>query len=127
MTLQEFSERTRLTPTSEEYNLIEKMYLKADNMDKDEFCKDFKKHSQSTILATFYKKALHLKAECDNFRKQQLETAELLIGKAHALNDTDLRNHAVKLVGEKQVVLMILNLGLPLWDEDKEYIKANIR
>lgn len=127
MTLQEFSERTRLTPTPEEYNPIEKMYLEAENMDKDEFCTDFKKHSQSTILSTFYKKAVHLKDECDNYQKQQLETAELLIGKAHAYNDTDFRNHALKLISEKDVVLITLALDLPLWDEDKEYIKTYIR
>lgn len=127
MTLQEFSERTRLTPTPEEYKQIEDMYMATGNMDKDVFCNDFKKHGQSTILNTFYRQAEHLKEKCDNFHKQQIEIVELLIGKAHAFNDTDLRNHALKLVSEKQVVLTTLSLGLPLWDEDKEYIKNNIQ
>lgn len=103
------------------------MYMATGNMDKDEFCNDFKKHGQSTILTTFYRQAEHQKKECNNLRKQQTETAELLIGKAHVFDDSDLRNHALKLVGEKQVVLITLTLGLPLWDEDKEYIKSNIQ
>ena len=36
MTREEFTERTGLTPTSEEYQHIEAMYMAAGNMDKDE-------------------------------------------------------------------------------------------
>lgn len=127
MTLQEFTERTGLTVSTEEYELIDSMYLAAGNMDKDEFCSDFKKHNRSTILATIYREVELLKEKCKRFRNQQNETAELLIGKAHVYNDSDFRKLAVRLIGEKQVVLMTLTLNLPLWDEDKEYIIANFQ
>lgn len=127
MTLQEFTERTGLTLSTGEYEIVDAMYLAAGNMDKDEFCSDFKKHNRSTILTTFYKEIEFLKQKCKNFRNLQSETAEFLIGKAHAYNDSDFRKHAVKLIGEKQVVLMTLTLDFPLWEEDKEYIIANFQ
>lgn len=127
MILQEFTERTGLTVSTEEYELIDAMYLAAGNMDKDEFCIDYKKHNRSTILSTMYREVELLKEKCKNFRNQQNETAELLIGKAHVYNDSDFRKHAVRLIGEKRVVLMTLALDLPLWSEDKEYIIANFQ
>ena len=53
--------------------------------------------------------------------------ADFLIGKAHAYNDSDFRREAVRLVGDKQVVLRTLSMELTLWDEDKDYIKDNIQ
>ena len=43
MNQQEFESRTGLTPTSEEYAYIERIYMAAGNMDKDAFCNDIKK------------------------------------------------------------------------------------
>jgi len=53
--------------------------------------------------------------------------AEFLIGKACAYEDTDFYKQAVKLVGQKKVTRMKLEMDLPLWKEDKEYIKENLK
>ena len=53
--------------------------------------------------------------------------AEFLIGKASAYNDTDFYNKAVKLVGQKEVVTRKIKMGLPLWEEDVQYINANLK
>lgn len=47
MTQQEFEDRTSKTVTSEEYARIEAMYMAAGNMDKDQFCTEYKKHGAS--------------------------------------------------------------------------------
>lgn len=59
-------------------------------------------------------------------RSNNDDLAEFLIGKASAYNDTDFYKKAVALVGQKEVTLKKLEMGLPLWDDDKEYIKSNL-
>lgn len=54
MTQQEFEDRTGKTVTSEEYARIEAMYMAAGNMDKDQFCTEYKKHGSSAIVAEYY-------------------------------------------------------------------------
>ena len=61
-----------------------------------------------------------------SMRKRDNDLADFLIGKAHAYDDTDFRNQAVKLVGEVEVVKRTIELGLPLWDEDRKCILSII-
>lgn len=56
MTQQEFEDRTGKTVTSEEYARIEAMYMAAGNMDKDQFCTEYKKHGSSAIVAEYYRR-----------------------------------------------------------------------
>ena len=51
---------------------------------------------------------------------------DFLIGKAHAYDDTDFRKEAVGLVGEMEVVKRTIELGLPLWDEDRMVVLSMI-
>lgn len=127
MTPQEFEERTGYTLNEEQYKQVEAMYIAAGNMDKDVFCKDYKKHNDSALVAEFYTQAVALREKYQSCRKVERNTAELLIGKAHAYGDTDFHKAAIRLIGEKEVVLITLAMGLPLFDEDAEYIKNNIR
>ena len=50
MTQKEFNERTGLTPTIEEFNNIHKVYMACPTLDKDEFCREYKKHGMSRII-----------------------------------------------------------------------------
>ena len=50
------------------------------------------------------------------------ELAGFLLGKACAYEDTDFYKEAVRLIGQREVTLMKLNMDLPLWDEDKRFI-----
>lgn len=59
--------------------------------------------------------------------KEREELAEFLIGKASAYNDTDFYSAAVKLIGQKQVTLCKIKMGLPLWSEDMQYINDNLK
>ena len=111
MTQQEFMERTGITPTAEDFDYIHAVYLNT-SMNKDEFCKDFKKHGDSRII-----RDVHV----DNL-------TDFLIGKAHAYDDTDtdFRKEAVRLAGEVEVVKRTIELGLPLWDEDRMVVLSMI-
>lgn len=127
MTRQEFNERTGYTFNEEQYREVEAMYMAAGNMNKDVFCKDYKKHNDSALVAEFYNQSVALTEKYQSCRKVERETAELLIGKAHTYNDTDFRRAAIRLIGEREVVLITIAMGLPLFEEDAEYIKNNIR
>lgn len=121
MTQQEFTDRTGMTPTPEQFNYIHAVYMNT-RLDKDPFCADWKKHGESRIIEEVHITAVNYTMKCEEQQSKINETVELLIGKSRAYNDTDFRKMAVRLVGEKEVVMMTLKMELPLWDEDREYI-----
>lgn len=125
MTQKEFEERTGLTPTVEEFNYIHAVYMNT-SMDKDEFCKDYKKHGGSKIINDIHAIAVNFKLMNKQKNENIDEMVALLIGKSRAYDDTDFRKMAVRLVGEHNVVLKTVEMNLPLWEEDKEYIKRNL-
>ena len=138
MTREEFTERTRLTPTIDEYQQIETMYMAAGNMDKDEFCKEFKKHGMSHLLTELLAKIQGqensiktLTKRHDNYleetTKKEMELAIILIGKACVYDDTDLYVEAVRLVGQRDVTMHKIRAGLPLWEADINYIDNNLK
>lgn len=121
--------------------MVENLYMAAGNMGKDEFCKEMRamcaydgandhielrqclkeigrRVGGMDVELSFLKKAV---------KKEQEELAEFLIGKASAYNDTDFYSKAVKLVGQKQVTLCKIRMGLPLWSEDMQYINDNLK
>lgn len=140
MTRKEFEDRTGRKISIANYAKAETLYMASGNMDKDEFCTEIRKmcaydaatdeielrHTLVEIADTLAR----LQAKVDFLEgeksEKSQELAEFLIGKAHAHNDTDFRREAVKLVGERDVVLMTLQMGLPLWDEDKRYMIENL-
>lgn len=138
MTREEFTERTGLTPTFEEYQHIEAMYIAAGNMDKDEFCKEFKKHGQSRLLEELFVKIQGqensinaLTERHDDYIKttaeKDIELAIFLIGKACAYDDIDFYKEAVRLIGQRAVTVHKVRSGLPLWEVDINYIDNNLK
>jgi hypothetical protein len=138
MTQIEFEERTRRLITAEDYHLVENLYMAAGNMGKDEFCKEMRAmcaydgangHIElRQCLKEIGRHAGAKDAELNFLKKkvasEKMELAEFLIGKACAYEDTDFYNKAVKLIGQREVTLMKMRMDLPLWEEDKEFIKA---
>ncbi len=125
MTQKEFEDRTGIKPTEEEFDYIHAVYLNT-SMNKDEFCKGFKKHGDSRIIRDVHVRVLNYEMKCERQKNAINELANFLIGKAHAYDDTDFRNQAVKLVGEMDVVKRTIELGLPLWDEDRKVVLSII-
>lgn len=125
MTQQEFEDRTGKTVSSGKSALIEAMYMAAGNMDKDQFCAEYKKHGASVLVAEYYRRITVLNGvleernnELDDARQKRTSLAEFLLGKATAYNDTDFYREAVRLIGRKAAVLYKVKSGLPLWEED---------
>lgn len=139
MTREEFEKRTGLKMTTAGFAKVHDIYMACgDEMDKDRFCALWKDNNFRALLDAVtgewmisegaynlaVKKIRDMEAEKEADNK---ELAELLLGKAAAHQDSDLRREAVKLVGERNVVLTMLRLGLPLQAEDMEYIENNLK
>lgn len=125
MTQQEFTEQTGINPTAEEFDYINSVYLNT-SLNKDEFCKDFKKHGDSKIIRDVHVRVLNFVMRCKQQAKIIDTLTDFLIGKAHAYEDTDFRSHAVRIAGEVEVVRRTIELGLPLWDEDRKVVLSII-
>ena len=139
MTQKEFSERTNIILSADDFSTVHDIYMACgDGMDKDEFCFLWKKKEYLELLnrvtdekkiteqayGIAMKKILGMQ---DRQQNTNMELAEFLIGKASAYGDTDFYNEAVNLVGQREVAFMKLRMDLPLWDEDKAYISDNLK
>lgn len=137
MTQQEFTDRTGLTPTEMEFQYVHDIYMQT-NLNKDMFCRDYKKHGKSEIVEELYGKlAAKIRAfdelftRHDNFKnekyKQELELARFLLSKAAAYNDPDLEREACKLVSRSTAILIKIKDGYQLTDDDFAYIANNLK
>lgn len=128
MTVQEFTKRTDYTPASDaEWNEIEMMYLQSGgSVDKDLFCEEWLKHKDSRLLRAFYKRALDRSEKLDYYKWLCTKTAKLIIDKAADIDD-NLYRQAVKLIGQKQVVLYKIEQGYELNQDEKDYIKDKLQ
>ena len=120
MTQKEFEERTKRTVKAEDYFIIERLYM-ATNMDKDEFCKEFQEMNNSIRPGI----QQSLREISNRLGALEAQNATLKIS-MRKRDDTDFRNQAVKLVGEVEVVKRTIELGLPLWDEDRKCVLSII-
>lgn len=139
MTQKEFEERTKISTTAGEFEQVHDIYMACgDNMDKDEFCSLWKEKNFRALLdKVTYEKNITEQAYGiamskigrmnDEKSASNIELAEFLLGKACVYQDTDLYNEAVKLIGIKEVIIKKTRLGLPLWEEDLEYITKNLK
>ena len=134
MTQKEFQDLTGRKVTEEEYQGIEKMYYAVPNMDKHEFCKRWLQTGKNPLTIELAKQATIASGmleernnELEDCHNRMEELAWYLIGKASAYDDTDFYNEAIRIVGRKAAVLHKVKMGYPLWKEDREYIKNNLK
>lgn len=129
MNQKEFTQRTGYTPaTEEEWKEIEMMYLEAgESVDKDLFCKEWVEHKDSTLLNIFFNQAMRHGGKIDYYRNLCTETAHLLIKKADDYDDNEMYWQAVKLIGQKKVILYKAENGFDMSSEDRAYIKEYLQ
>lgn len=108
--------------------------MAAGNLDKDAFCKDWKQHGESLLVRELWYRVRDLgnmvKAQSDVNTSQAQETNELLdfmLERAQKFGDVELLKKAIEFRGNAYVICRKLELGLPLWELDKDYIKKNIK
>lgn len=118
----EFTQRTGIELTNEQYQRVEDLYLNAGNMDKDEFCKDYKKHGESVILNTYFKQSEEQRNRLDTYREKQITMAHFLIKKSMVGGDKDMIQMAISLIGEQKYIQHKLEKGYNLFESDKELI-----
>lgn len=153
MTKQEFTERTGINPTEEEFDKIHDLYmLTGAEMDKDSFCAAYMSCKDMTLINALYHSLLfstsRLKEERDSIEKERkedrkkledlwdktdvavfniLEVAEKTLNENHA---ELLRSTAVSLVGKFDVCMAKLDRGYAMDEEEREYFYdeiANLR
>lgn len=118
----EFEQRTGIELTDEQYQRVEDLYLNAGNMDKDEFCKDYRKHGESVILNTYFKQSEEQRSRLDTYREKQITMAHFLIKKSMVGGDKDMIQMAISLIGEQKYIQHKLEKGYNLFESDKELI-----
>ena len=153
MTKQEFTERTGINPSEEEFDKIHDLYiLTGAQMDKDSFCAAYMSCKDMTLINALYNSMLfstsRLKEERDSIEKERkedrkkledlwdktdvavfniLEVAEKTLNENHA---EFLRSTAVSLVGKFDVCMAKLDRGYAMDEEEREYFYdeiANLR
>lgn len=134
MTRKEFEERTGLSVSAVEFCTVNDIYMAAGEMDKDTFCKEWKKHSESKLLAELWKRVKHehdlgmqKKEECDKLRSERWELVDFLLERAQKFGDEELLLKAIDMVGHAEVIRRKLTLEMPLWERDRAYIKENLK
>lgn len=132
MTREEFTQRTGMEVETMQYATIEQVYMYTE-LDKDDFCADYKKHGDSVIISHLVN-ALD-KITCETGRAQvslkayerlMKGVAEMLIRKAEEDMDEELYKSAIDIIGRSECIKYKLNNNLELDKQDKEYIRERI-
>lgn len=135
MTQQEFEKRIGTEVSSDTFDYANRVYMAAGDMDKDAFCKDWRDEyvNESKIVS-----ALTVEVECLNdalnnanncyenaergMRDFISQMADFLIIQAEKWSASDLREKAIKLVGEKDYLRRKLEMKFDLWEADRTMI-----
>lgn len=134
MTQQEFNERTGIVVSAEDFDRIHDMYMAAGEMDKDEFCREFRAHGHSPLVAELFK-------TCQNLEDQRLEQVDkrrALEDRCHTIAGRLLDWHdvntgfdvhwcATDLIGLRDTVRYKLEKGYPLGEEDRNYLLEELK
>lgn len=136
MTIEEYSTRMEYLGfcSDEEYTNANLAYLMAGNMNKDEFCKDYRKHKDSVIIATLAESANSKEMAYRDKVTKERQTAHALLRESDAVRAGGMQDSAdaldriaAKMIGIKDCIAWKLSKGFALSDNDKEYIKDNLR
>jgi len=118
----EFEQRIGKKVLQEDYLAANAVYDCTD-LDKDAFCADWKKHSQSVIIEELYNRIVGYK----KFDDDKLTLAFLLIRKSVAHDDSEMYDEAINLIGRQRCVIYKMKTNLPLDDNDKTYVELNLK
>lgn len=127
MTKQEFEERYGKTVNNHVFDNINDLYMSLDNMDKDMFVRDYKKHEESLILNELYNKVQSLEREMEDVRCNNLCLIDMLIKKGSEWDDKDVLDTVENQIGKPATITRKIELGCEFSDDDLEYIKHNLK
>ena len=133
MTQKEFETRFGQEVTPGSFDYANRVYMAASNLDKDEFCKEWKNKDirNSDTVSTLTIEVENCQATIKNL-KRQVEKSDLclqefrdqmvdfLILQAEKWSATDLREKAIKIVGIKEYIRRRIEMKLGLWESDRQ-------
>ena len=144
MLQKEFEERIGRPVSEEEYVEANAMYeLAGDGVDKDVFCREWKEIGGSALVRGLFGMAYHLSQEVQEHKLMLEECREMLSDAAGALIEIEvgvlggetaertareLDKRAFWLLGSKrELVVLKLQKGVSLSEEDVKYINNNLK
>ena len=135
MTRKEFEERTGLNVSACEFETVHSIYMAAgDRMEKDEFCKEWKRHGESSLIAALWNEVKKQRMVVEgktlviaNMQQECEEMVDFLLERAQKFGDEELLHKAIDMVGHAEVIRRKLTLEMPLWELDRAYIKENLK
>ena len=135
MTQKEFEERTGLKLSACEFETVHSIYMAAgDRMEKDEFCKEWKQHGESSLIAALWNEVKKQRAVVEgktiviaNMQQEKEQLVDFLLERAQKFGDEELLLKAIDMVGHAEVIRRKLAADMPLWERDREYIKNNLK
>lgn len=135
MTQKEFEERTGLKLSACEFERVHSIYMAAgDRMEKDEFCKEWKQHGESSLIAALWNEVNQQRAVVEGktiviagLQKEKEEMVDFLLERAQEFGDIELLHKAISMVGHAEVIRRKLDADMPLWALDRAYIKENLK
>ena len=123
MNKHEFEARTGWEVSDDDYAHIEKIYMNAGEMDKDEFCRDYAKGNGHEIMSCLSQKADDQRNHIRKLDKKIAEMIDFMIAKHTETKDESFRKYAVQLLGGiKQYILRKCHMALPMDDLEQAWI-----
>lgn len=148
MLQKEFEERIGRTVTEQEYVEANAMYMAAGDIDKDVFCREWKKVCMSPLVRGLFGTAYRKGKKADELELLHKEAQEIVSDAADAMLEIEqgllngetaehtsreiyaariLDRKAWWLVGAKEVVLRKIKMGMPLSEKDMDYITEHLK
>lgn len=136
MTIEEYSTRMGYKETcdQQEYATADAIYLNAGNLDKDEFCADYRKHKGSIIIETLGDVVNSQAITIRDMETKERQIAHAILRQANGIriggmDETadQLDGIAAKLIGRKDCIKWKIQKNFEFSENDKEYIKDNLR
>ena len=135
MTQKEFEERTGLKLSACEFESVHSIYMACgDGMDKDAFCKEWKRHGESKLLAAIWRELKKQQQVVEGkttlialMEDDQKKTVDFLLERAQKFSDSELLKYCVERMGYGYVIRRKLEMELPLWEADKEWLKNTLK
>lgn len=129
MLQKEFETLTGKTVTTEDYAAIDRIYMAAYGMDKQEFCAAWRENDMRAIvdeltsnIDSLEKKADTLTQRLHEADEKNVAAATAILRKAEAYKDNELKQAAIELVGLKTVACIDLKNLWQLNEEERAYI-----
>lgn len=136
MTINEYSTLMGYEETCEmaEYETADFIYMMAGDMNKQDFCREYKEVGSSPLILALAENANKFEKAYRDKQEQEKKTAEALLRASDDLRDASEDEFAdrtdritERLIGRKEIVLWKMEHLATLSDKDKEYIKNNLR